>query len=172
MMNFVPFDSPQLSRPADLVTDISTEVVEFVMELADLMGSNQKIAALHAVQVEHPLSHLNLFVYRGTDGSAKAFLNPLVVEASLVRIVHEGCVSLPGCDFSLPRPAHVRVTGIDLDGNDLDITPTTPLETQIMAHETDHGLGRTILTKVRKDIRDKAIRKLTKRIPSAALLNP
>jgi peptide deformylase len=49
----------------------------------------------------------------------------------------EGCLSVPGYSFPLKRSDHVRLTGQDVDGNEIDFEATGWFA-RVMQHEYDH----------------------------------
>lgn len=52
----------------------------------------------------------------------------------------EGCLSVPGMRGIVPRHAHVRYTGCDIDGNPIDRT-VEGFHARVVQHECDHLWG-------------------------------
>jgi len=52
----------------------------------------------------------------------------------------EGCLSVPGMRGIVPRHAHVRYTGCDIDGNPIDRT-VQGFHARVVQHECDHLWG-------------------------------
>lgn len=71
------------------------------------------------------------------DTSKDARLRPPVVD-------QEGCLSIPGKYFPIPRLDYVRLHGLDLEGNKVTYTAEGFLA-RIFQHEMDHLSGLTIL---------------------------
>ncbi len=70
-----------------------------------------------------------------------AILNPEVVPASSrTEICSEGCLSVPELYGDVERPASVRLKGLDLDGNILDVE-CGGLLSRCLQHEVDHLNG-------------------------------
>ena len=72
------------------------------------------------------------------DGEIGYVINPVIAELSgEPSLVEEGCLSVPGFFFPRLRYPAARVTGIDLDGNPLELSGTD-LMAQALQHEVDH----------------------------------
>ena len=72
------------------------------------------------------------------DGVVGYIINPELVEVSgEPDVVDEGCLSVPGFYFPRLRYPYARVTGIDLEGNPVELKGDG-LMAQALQHETDH----------------------------------
>jgi len=72
------------------------------------------------------------------DDTIGYIINPVIAEVSgEPELVEEGCLSVPGFFFPRLRYPYARVTGIDLDGNPVELSGTG-LMAQALQHETDH----------------------------------
>ncbi|CAA7602762.1 Peptide deformylase [def] [Acididesulfobacillus acetoxydans] len=81
-------------------------------------------------------------------------VNPVVVESSGVSVETEGCLSIPGVNGDVVRPAQVRVKGLDRKGEPVDIT-TDGLLARALQHEIDHLEGILFIDKAKKIYRSK-----------------
>jgi peptide deformylase len=80
---------------------------------------------------------LRAFSYN-VDGEVGYIINPQLVEVSGVAgLVDEGCLSVPGFYFPRLRFPFSRVTGVDLDGNAVELSGDG-LMAQALQHEMDH----------------------------------
>jgi peptide deformylase len=80
---------------------------------------------------------LRAFSYN-IDGEIGYVINPVLVEVSgETQPVDEGCLSVPGFYFLRTRYPFARVTGIDLDGNPIELSGEGVMA-QALQHETDH----------------------------------
>ena len=71
-------------------------------------------------------------------GEIGYIINPVVAEvAGEPELVDEGCLSVPGFFFPRLRYPFARVTGIDLDGNPVELSGEG-LMAQALQHEVDH----------------------------------
>ena len=59
-------------------------------------------------------------------------------------IAEEGCLSLPRVSMDVERPLHVRVSGLDAEGEAVEIE-ASGLEARVLQHEIDHLDGVLIL---------------------------
>ena len=72
------------------------------------------------------------------DGDIGYIINPVLAEVSgEPEVVDEGCLSVPGFYFPRLRYPYARVTGIDLDGEPVELAGDG-LMAQALQHETDH----------------------------------
>jgi peptide deformylase len=90
-----------------------------------------------------------------------ALINPKIVEAEGSDIMEEGCLCLPGINVDVERSARVRVTGLDIGGDTLDIDDDELLA-RALQHEIDHLSGTLIIDKVSKLKRDFLLKKYKK----------
>ncbi len=100
---------------------------------------------------------LRVFSYN-VDGEVGYIINPVVVETSgEIELIDEGCLSVPGLWQKTPRYPFARVRGIDLDGNEIELSGTG-LMAQALQHECDHLDGLVYLDRLEKDERRAAMR--------------
>jgi peptide deformylase len=72
------------------------------------------------------------------DGVIGYIINPVLAEVSgEPEVVDEGCLSVPGFYFPRKRHPWAKVTGVDLDGNPVELSGDG-LMAQALQHETDH----------------------------------
>ncbi len=65
-------------------------------------------------------------------------INPVLAQASgEPELVDKGCLSVPGFYFPRLRYPYARVTGVDLDGNPVELSGNGVMA-QALQHETDH----------------------------------
>ena len=94
------------------------------------------------------------------DGEVGYILNPVLVELSgEPELIDEGCLSVPDLWFKTSRYPFARATGIDLDGNQIEVSGTGVLA-QALQHETDHLDGLLYLDRLDKPSRREAMRQV------------
>lgn len=92
------------------------------------------------------------------DGEIGYILNPELVEVSgEPALIDEGCLSVPGFYFQRMRYPWARVTGVDLDGNPVELAGDGLLA-QALQHETDHLDGKLFIEGLDKDRKREAMR--------------
>jgi peptide deformylase len=102
-----------------------------------------------------------LLVYRvGPDAPVTVLANPELEWASgELELGEEGCLSIPGIMVDVDRPVHVRVRGLDEEGEQR-VVEASGLEARVIQHEIDHLDGVLILERTSRDERKRALREL------------
>ena len=91
------------------------------------------------------------------DGEIGYIINPVIAELSgEPELVDEGCLSVPGFFFQRLRYPAARVTGIDLNGNPVELSGTG-LMAQALQHETDHLDGHLFIEGLEPDVKREAM---------------
>jgi len=104
-----------------------------------------------------------MFVYDIQDGTGpKVVINPVVTDHRDEWVYEEGCLSVPGLSWEIPRAKHVHLTGLDLDGNELSVEGEDLLA-RVFQHETDHLDGILLLERLDDEQRREAKRELRDR---------
>ena len=102
---------------------------------------------------------LRAFSYN-IDGEIGYILNPVLAEVRGEPVpVGEGCLSVPGLWHDALRHPWARVTGVDLDGNEV-VLEGEGLMAQALQHETDHLDGMLYLSRLAPDDRKRAMREV------------
>ncbi len=100
---------------------------------------------------------LRAFSYN-IDGEVGYLLNPELVEVSgEPALVDEGCLSVPGFYFQRMRYPWARATGVDLDGNPIELEGEGLLA-QALQHEIDHLDGKLFIEGLDKERKRDAMR--------------
>jgi peptide deformylase len=120
---------------------------------------------LAATQIGLPM---RLFVIDVSVGRSPKELvvmaNPEFVERDGMQLEEEGCLSLPGFNATVIRPARAVVRGLDRSGNEQTIEGTGLLA-RAFQHEMDHLDGKLFIDHLRgikRDVIVRRIRKLTR----------
>jgi len=149
------FGDPVLKTVSDPIVDIDDRVRALV---ADLMDSVQ-VPGRAGVAASQIGVNLRAFSYN-VDGEIGYILNPVLVEVSgEPELIDEGCLSVPDLWFKTSRYPFARATGIDLDGNPVEVSGTGVLA-QALQHETDHLDGLLYLDRLDKPTRREAMRQV------------
>jgi peptide deformylase len=83
---------------------------------------------------------LACFVYDDREGHTGFVANPVLSDLEGEEVREEGCLSIPGPFHETARALRVRLRGIDLDGDPIDVR-AEGLLARIFQHETDHLNG-------------------------------
>lgn len=94
------------------------------------------------------------------DGQLGYIINPVLVEVSGDKVlVDEGCLSVPELWHKTPRYEHAKATGIDLDGEPIELHGSG-LMAQMLQHECDHLDGLVYLDRLEGEERKIAMKNL------------
>ena len=138
--------------PIETVDDGIRALVEDLVDTVELPGR----AGVAAPQIGVAL---RAFSYN-IDGDLGYVLNPVLAEVrGDPEPVGEGCLSVPGLWHDAIRYPWARVTGTDLDGNDI-VLEGEGLLAQALQHETDHLDGKLYLSRLSAEDRRAAMREV------------
>lgn len=134
---------PVLHSPASPVDEITDDIRALVADMFETMDTAPGVG-LAAPQVGVPL-RIYTYTYvddddqpwRGVLINPELWMTPLEPGAPDPDLEAEGCLSFPGERFALRRSERVRVTGLDLDGQTVEIE-VDGWRARIMQHEFDH----------------------------------
>jgi peptide deformylase len=150
-----------LHHPASSVTDITPEIQQIVDDMIQTMYAAPGIG-LAAPQIGVPL---RLFVADISVGRNPAdlltFINPTFIERDGMQLEEEGCLSVPGFNATVARPARVVLTGLDRQGKEQTIE-ATGLLARCFQHEMDHLDGTLFVDRLRGLQKDLIVRKIKK----------
>ena len=108
---------------------------------------------------------LRLFVVDLSLGRDRAqlivMINPEFVSREGMQLEEEGCLSVPGFNATVPRPARVVLSGLDREGRPQQIEGQGLLA-RAFQHEMDHLDGRVFVDRLRGIKRDVIVRKIQK----------
>lgn len=158
---------PVLRTPATEVTDFDKPLARLVGDLTETLHDAAG-AGLAAPQIG---VGLRVFVYAladpdDPDGFRYGHLINPVLEASEDTLDdEEGCLSIPGLFYNLPRPRQIVARGFDLHGEPVEIVGTERLA-RCLAHETDHLDGVLFIDRLEGFARKRALRAVREMLES------
>jgi peptide deformylase len=92
------------------------------------------------------------------EGDVGYVINPVLAEVSGdPELVDEGCLSVPGFFFPRRRYPFARVSGVDLDGQPVELSGTGLLA-QALQHEVDHLDGHLYIEGLAPEVKKEAMR--------------
>lgn len=148
---------PVLKQRAAEITDIDGRLARLAEDMLATMYAAPGIG-LAATQVG---VQKRLFVYDIGDGP-HTLINPVITEARGEWVYDEGCLSIPGLYFEIVRPKEILITGVDLDGRDVQIE-ADELLARLFQHELDHLDGVLMLEHLEEEQRRQALREWRRR---------
>ncbi len=157
----VRYPQPPLHTPAAKVTAFDAELDRLIDDMVDTMYAAPGIG-LAAPQVGVPLrvSVIDLSIGK-RGGDLITLINPEFVVREGMQVEEEGCLSVPGFNATVPRPARVVVRALDRTGAER-VVEGTGLLARALQHELDHLDGRLFLDHLRGIKRDLIVRKIRK----------
>ncbi|HEY1689625.1 MAG TPA: peptide deformylase [Solirubrobacteraceae bacterium] len=133
--------------------ELAVEVQRMGQLMSDALGiglAATQVGVLHRV-----------LVYRADpDEPISVLVNPVLEWLSEeTEAAEEGCLSIPGVQVEVERPAQVRVSAQDETGKQLQFE-AQGLEARVIQHEVDHLDGVLILDRISREQRRDAMRSL------------
>jgi len=158
-MNISSYPNPGLKLKADEVDPLGDkDLKQLVKRMAKAMYAAEGIG-LAATQ----LGVLKRVIVYDIDDRLVALCNPRIVKYSdETAVMEEGCLSVPGVEIPIERPATVTVEAVDLEGN-LVVIDAAELLARLFQHEIDHLDGIIILDRATPEERKAAIRAYAER---------
>ena len=150
-----------LHQPATDVATIDDAIQRLIDDMIETMYAAPGIG-LAAPQVGEP--H-RIFVVDLTAGRTSkeliVMINPAFAERGGTQLEEEGCLSAPGFNATVVRPARVVVRGLDREGKEQSIEGTGLLA-RAFQHEMDHLDGMVFVDRLRGIKRDLIVRRIQK----------
>lgn len=158
----VKYGDAVLHRTAAEVAHVTHETLALVDDMVDTMYAAPGVG-LAAPQIG---VSQRIFVADASSGRREdaliVMINPVVVEREGVQSETEGCLSVPGLEATVARPARLVLRGLDRDGTTREIAGTGLLA-RVFQHELDHLDGSLFLDRLHGIKRDLLLRKIAKR---------
>ncbi|MGO4385502.1 peptide deformylase [Specibacter sp. RAF43] len=144
---------PVLRTVAEEVTDFGPELAKLIVDMMETMVDVGG-AGLAAPQVG---VNKRIFTY-AVDGREGHVINPVIVASDdFAPDQPEGCLSVPGLGYPVRRHRWVRLTGVDRNGEAVDLEATGQLA-KCFQHETDHLDGKLYVDRLDGEDRKNALR--------------
>ena len=155
------YGEQSLHRPAETVDGITRDVQKLIDDMIETMYAAPGVG-LAGPQVGVPL---RIFVADPSIGhnvqDLVIMINPEFIERDGTQLEEEGCLSVPGFNATVVRPAHVGLKGLDRDGREHRVEGTGLLA-RAFQHEMDHLDGTVFIDRLRGVKRDLIVRKIHK----------
>jgi peptide deformylase len=157
LAHVVKFGDPVLKSKASPVAEFGPELRAEIERMVAIMREGLGVG-LAATQLGI-LRRLLVF-QAGSDSEPTALVNPRVEWLSdEATLAEEGCLSIPRITVDVERPLHIRVSGRDGEGEEIEIE-ASGLEARVLQHEIDHLDGVLILDRTTRSQRKGALRAL------------
>ena len=120
LLKIVQYPDPRLAAVAEPVTEFNDDLKKLAADMAETMYKAPGVG-LAAPQIGK-LIRMVVIDISEEKNQLMTLVNPVVEPLSPEEVeCEEGCLSLPGVYEKVSRPARVRVTAQDLDGNPVSI---------------------------------------------------
>lgn len=151
------FGDPVLNTRATDVTEIDGRFVK----LCDTMFTTMYDAPGIGLAAPQVGVQKRFFVYDYEDNPG-VLINPVIEESDGEWLYEEACLSVPGLSFEIVRPKQILVSGLDIDGNEVQIE-ADELMSRLIQHEIDHLDGVLLLEHLDDEQRRTALTELRDR---------
>lgn len=148
------FGDPVLRTTCAPVTAIDGGIHKHVQDLLDTVAFDGR-AGLASTQIGHTVRAFSLHI----DGKVSYVLNPTLEVDGGLQPTGEGCLSVPNLWFQVMRHPYAKVTGIDLDENEV-VIEGEGLLAQALQHECDHLDGKLYIQRLDREQRGAAMRQI------------
>lgn len=135
---------PVLRKQSRVVEQVDDKIKVLVDDMIETMYEADGVG-LAAPQIGILKRIIVLDIY--DDTGVKVLINPEILEAKGEQVEIEGCLSIPGESGMVKRPAYVKVTGLNRDGEQVTYE-ATELLARAFCHEIDHLNGVLFTDKV------------------------
>ena len=153
-----------LRKKCEPVAQITPEMKDIFNEMFDTMNEAEGVG-LAAPQVG--ISQ-RFFVAVADDEVRRVFVNPQIIATSAeMTDYEEGCLSLPGFNESIRRPAKIKVQAMDENGKSFTLE-ADGLLARIIQHENDHLDGIVYIDRGDPKFAAEVTEKMKKRLERAA----
>ena len=125
---------PILRKKTKRVTSIDKSVKKLIADMLETLHADDGRAGLAAPQVG---VSLRITVIGLPDQEDIILINGQIARRKGERIVHEGCLSIPGYTGEVMRAESVTAKGLDINGKEIRIR-ADGLLSQALEHELDH----------------------------------
>ncbi len=153
-----------LHEPAATVAEITPDIDQLIDDMIHTMYAAPGVGlAATQVGVSKRIFVADISVGR-SPSDLLVFVNPEFVERSGMQLEDEGCLSVPGFNATVARPATAILKGLDRHGQPQQIE-ASGLLARCFQHEMDHLEGTLFVDRLRglkKDMVVRKIRKLTR----------
>jgi len=157
----VRYGDPALARPAVPVTAFDATLDRLIDDMIDTMYAAPGIGlAAPQVGVSLRVCVIDLSVGK-RGGDLLTLINPEFVERDGMQLEDEGCLSVPGFNATVARPARAVVKALDRTGAER-VVEGTGLLARALQHELDHLDGVLFLDRLRGLKRDMIVKKIRK----------
>ena len=125
-------DDDLLRKKSKPVVEINTKILTLLDDMNDtIVSANGQGLAAPQVGVLRRVAIIK------TEDAYYEMINPVIIEERDTQIKSEACLSVPGKQGKVQRPAYVKVRAENRDGEEYEVEGTELLAV-VLCHEIDH----------------------------------
>jgi peptide deformylase len=151
ILDVLKIPNPLLKARAHLVEPDTPGLQSFIDSMMETMSHHPRCVGIAAPQVGKPWRVIVVDASRvdkpGTRNGPVVLLNPFIARREGLRLIREGCLSVPDYTGNVLRSVAVEVLGKDRAGNAVTIK-SDGFEAVVFQHEIDHLDGKLFLDRV------------------------
>jgi peptide deformylase len=153
------YPDPVLREPASPVGVVDDAVRKLIADMTETMKDAPGVG-LAAPQVG---VQRRVLVYQAfEDDPLRALIDPEITNAEGEVTENEGCLSIPGLTYPVPRAERIVVKALDENGETIE-HDAEDFEARVIQHEVDHLNGILYIDRIAPDLRREAKRILRER---------
>jgi len=154
MEKIITLGHPSLKLKSSKISKFDNNLNNLIENMYNIMYEAHGVG-LAAPQIS---KNIQLFVYDVGNGPNYC-INPKITSRKNTSVFYEGCLSVPGYYFDIPRSDYVRVECVD-SNNQLKVHEGEELTGRVLQHEIDHLNGKLLLNRLKRKERKEAITKI------------
>ncbi|MFQ6108281.1 MAG: peptide deformylase [Candidatus Aminicenantales bacterium] len=147
ILEIVKYGDPVLVKRAEEIKKIDQNIIKLAQDMVLTMHAAPGIG-LAAPQVNQSIRLITVDISVGeSEKELIVLVNPEIMSQEGEQVEEEGCLSVPGIQEKILRPARVVMKGIDLNGMEREIE-AEGLLARVFCHEIDHLNGRLFIDRL------------------------
>jgi peptide deformylase len=157
----VQYGGPGLHEPAAPVETFDAALQKLIDDMIETLYAAPGIGlAAPQIGVAQQICVIDLSVGK-RGGELLTVINPEFVERDGMQLEEEGCLSVPGFNATVVRPARAVVRGLDRSGRECEVVGRDLLA-RAFQHEMDHLDGTVFVDRLRGIKKDLIVRRIQK----------
>ena len=153
------YPDPVLREPAAPVTIVDDDVRKLIADMSETMKDAPGVGlAAPQVGVQRRVLVFQAF----EDEPLRALMNPEITRSEGEVVENEGCLSIPGLAYPVPRAERITVKALIENGETVEIE-AEDFEARVIQHEVDHLNGILYIDRIEPELRKEAKRILRER---------
>lgn len=142
-IGLIYYPNPMLRKESAPISQITEGIVSLIKAMTEIMTHHGGIG-IAAPQVGVPVRII--IIMQGKE--PRAVINPEIIRKSKSKSNGlEGCLSVPNISGNVIRHDNIKITGLDIDGNKIEIEASDHAARELQ-HEIDHLNGLLFIDKL------------------------